>query len=185
MTVLVEVKYFSPQNVIYMQYYRNTVINSKSSLISAILVLFGIALGCVLSGESFDTALAQGSNNKTAIFDTFVIRLDDNGFMENFDFDRQVINGTNEQLTEQFPAVLKKAHDLAPNSTKNDVAFVDYQTGNSTVLPYQNITTQTYLSEFRNSLEEIDRIGGDPTVKRCWIIYSNGEGKNIHVHRCW
>jgi hypothetical protein len=162
------------------------VIGTNVHLFTATAVIIILSMGSLPLGDS-GSALAQSSDvtlNKTVIFDTFVIDLDDDGVLNGFDFDRQVINGTNEDLMKQFPQVLKSAHELAGNMTKKEVAFIDFETGNATVLPYQNVTTQAYMDEFSNSLKQMDKVR-DPSSHRCWIMYPDGEGRDIHVHRCW
>jgi hypothetical protein len=166
--------------------------NKVKYLLAAISIFIVLNLGGWSPGVGFNSVMAQPSNgisNKTITFDTFVFHLADDGVMNKFDFDRQVINGTNEQLMGQFPEVLNNAYrlagyDVGGNMTQNSVAFVDFERGNSTVIPYQNVTLQTYLNEFSNSLKQMDRTD-NPSSQRCWIMYPDGEGRDIHVHRCW
>jgi hypothetical protein len=172
------------------------VINTRKWLFAVITMIITLSLGSWTLIESSDTAIAQTGgegSEKTVGFNTSIIRLNENGTLSGFESDRQEIKGTIEQLRNQFPQVLKRFEEMSDravaeaNSTVRNVIFINQSVFNQSaavVIPYENVTEQTYMDEFDKFLKDIViTIGGGD---QCWevIIRDDGETYTVHATRC-
>ena len=79
------------------------------------------------------------------------------------------------------------------NATEGDITFINSGGANQTarVIPYENVTEQTYLEEFKSLLSHMDR-SDIYTVTYCWqtIVVppeypGTWELQDVHVTKCW
>jgi hypothetical protein len=116
-----------------------------------------------------------------------------------FESNNQKIKGTNDQLMKQFPELLKEYKDMLyrvmeeANATAGNVTFIDCVGTNQSpvVIPYINVTEQTYTDEFKSLIGEMDKTG-KTSASSCWEAIVKppetiGTWKLdwIHATACW
>jgi hypothetical protein len=147
----------------------------KSPLLETVTIIAITAMFAVTTivEPTFPRALA-----KSVTYNTSVLGIRSDGALKSFNSSSYTLNGTDQQILDQFPKVLGKFYQMSQGAPGAQAVFIG-KTANETRILIQPVPEAVYTGDLMATLKGM---GPTDAAVKCWITLE--KGPTLHLKDC-